>query len=161
LTGEVLLVLRIALALSLFVFLGWVVWVFWRELQANTDLIAARRVPPLALLVEHAGIHSELRNFTDPEVIIGRDPTCELYLEDEVISSRHARLTYHHSQWWLEDLHSTNGTTLNGEAISTATVVIAGDVIGCGNVRLTITLPGQGINPDTMQIKSNPGMTNG
>lgn len=156
-TGEILLALRIALAFSLFVFFGWVVSVFWRELQTNAALIASRRVPPLALLVERPGLEAQVRNFSEPEVIIGRDPTCELFLEDEVVSSHHARLTYHHSQWWLEDLHSTNGTTLNGELIATATVVIAGDVIGCGNVRLTFTLAGKGISPPTLQIKRNIG----
>jgi len=161
LTGEILLALRIVLAFSLFVFFGWVVSVFWRELQTNAALIASRRVPPLALLVEHPGREAEMRNFSDPEVIIGRDPTCELFLEDEVVSSHHARLTYHHSQWWLEDLHSTNGTTLNGELITTATVVIAGDVIGCGSVRLTFILPGKGISPPTLQIKRNLGATDG
>ena len=156
-TGEILLVLRLLVSISLFVFLGWVAAVYWRELQTNAALIASRRVPPLTLLVERPGSGAEVRTFIDPEVIVGRDPTCEVFLEDEVVSSHHARLSYHHSQWWLEDLHSTNGTRLNGETLSTATVVIAGDVIACGNGTLTLMIPGKGTNPATMVIKQSTG----
>lgn len=156
-TGEVLLVLRFLLSISLLTFVGWVAWLYWRELQTNAALIASRRVPPLNIRVEPPGGQLEVRSFTDPEIIIGRDPTCEISLEDEVVSSHHARLSYHHSQWWLEDLHSTNGTRLNGEMLSTATVVIAGDVIGCGGVTLTLTNPGKGMNPATMMRQKTGG----
>lgn len=143
-TGEILLVLRFLLSISLLAFLGWVAWVYWRELQTNAALIASRRVPPLTLLVEPLGGQAEVLSFTDPEITIGRDPTCEVLLDDGIVSSHHARLSYHHSQWWLEDLHSTNGTMLNDELLSTATVVIAGDVIGCGGATLTLTIPRPG-----------------
>jgi pSer/pThr/pTyr-binding forkhead associated (FHA) protein len=157
LTGEILLVLRILLSISLFAFLGWVAWIYWRELQTNAALIASRRVPPLTLLVEPPVGQAEGLSFADPEITIGRDPTCEVFLDDEIISSHHARLSYHHSQWWLEDLHSTNGTRLNDEMVSTATVVIAGDVIACGGFTLTITAPGKGMHPATMVMKRSTG----
>ena len=141
-TGEVLLILRIFVSVSLFIFLGWVVWVFWRELQTNVSIIASRKHTPLALQIDESlrGVN-EKRIFEDSEITVGRDPTCELHLEDEIISAHHARFSFHHSQWWLEDLHSTNGTKLNGDSLETATVVIAGDVIVCGNTRITLIRP--------------------
>jgi pSer/pThr/pTyr-binding forkhead associated (FHA) protein len=57
---------------------------------------------------------------------------------DEVVSAQHARLTYHHGQWWLEDLSSTNGTFLNGSKLSTPAVVITDDEFKCGNTRFTL-----------------------
>lgn len=156
-TGEILLFLRFLLALSLFVFLGWVIWVFWREFQTNAALLASRRVPPLALRIARPSHEIREQTLTQPESVIGRDPTCEVLLEDEVVSAHHARLSYHHSQWWLEDLHSTNGTKLNGELILTPTVVIPGDVIDCGDVSLTLAIPGKGRKVPTIEIKPESG----
>lgn len=156
-TGEILLFLRFLLALSLFVFLGWVIWVFWREFQTNAALLASRRVPPLALRIARPSHELSEQTLTQPESVIGRDPTCEVLLEDEVVSAHHARLSYHHSQWWLEDLHSTNGTKLNGELILTPTVVIPGDVINCGDVALTLAIPGKGGDVPTVEMKPESG----
>ena len=72
------------------------------------------------------------QQFTTPEIIIGRDPSCELIVSDEMVSARHARLSYHNNQWWVEDLQSTNGTFLNDERVYTATVLIEGDELHCG-----------------------------
>jgi hypothetical protein len=45
---------------------------------------------------------------------IGRDPTCDLALEDTRVSKRHAALHWTGMGWRLEDLNSKNGTTVNG-----------------------------------------------
>jgi pSer/pThr/pTyr-binding forkhead associated (FHA) protein len=157
LTGEILLFLRFLVALSLFIFLGWVIWVFWREYQTNAALLASRRVPPLALQIARPAHELREQTLTQAETVIGRDPTCEVLLEDEVVSAHHARLSYHHSQWWLEDLHSTNGTKLNGEPILTPTVVIPGDVITCGDVDLTLAIPGKSGNIPTVEMQPETG----
>jgi pSer/pThr/pTyr-binding forkhead associated (FHA) protein len=59
---------------------------------------------------------------------------------DEAMSAHHARISYHHTQWWLEDLNSTNGTFLNRDQVSVPTVIISGDEIKCGNTLLTIRI---------------------
>jgi pSer/pThr/pTyr-binding forkhead associated (FHA) protein len=82
------------------------------------------------------------RLFSMREVLIGRDPACEMILDDPTVSNRHARLSYHHGQWWLEDLQSTNGTFLNNEPIAAPLVVTSGDVVRCGQVELTL-IPGE------------------
>ena len=38
-------------------------------------------------------------------------------------------VSFHHGQWWLEDLGSTNGTFLNKNQIAVPTVIITGDQI--------------------------------
>jgi pSer/pThr/pTyr-binding forkhead associated (FHA) protein len=60
-------------------------------------------------------------------------------------------LTYHHGQWWLEDLSSTNGTFLNHLPISMSTVITSGDEIVCGNVHLTISLSENVITESTQR----------
>ena len=50
-------------------------------------------------------------------ISIGRSPSCTLVLEDSYASSRHARIFPTDGTWWLEDLGSTNGTTLAGHPV--------------------------------------------
>jgi hypothetical protein len=46
---------------------------------------------------------------------VGRESRCELVIEDQRVSKRHARLSWTGEGWRLEDLDSKNGTTVNGE----------------------------------------------
>ena len=72
--------------------------------------------------------------------MIGRDTNCELSVMDEALSAHHARIIFHHGQWWLEDLNSTNGTFLNHEKLIVPAVVITGDEFKCGNTFFNIRI---------------------
>jgi pSer/pThr/pTyr-binding forkhead associated (FHA) protein len=130
-TGIVIFILRLILAASLYAFLGWALYTIWRDLKLQSQLVASRRIPPILLQPELGGPGVE-HEFSSAEFTIGRDPGCESPIAHETVSSRHARLSYHHNQWWLEDLGSTNGTFLNEERVTTPTVVISGDELRCG-----------------------------
>jgi hypothetical protein len=139
-TGEVLLALRLLTGVSLFALLGWVLWLQWSDLRIQAGLLESRKVPPLSLLIQPQDESAQLVNFIQAEITIGRDPACECLLRDEAVSTHHARLAYHHSQWWLEDLGSKNGTTLNSELLANPTVVTSGDKINCGHTSLTVVI---------------------
>jgi hypothetical protein len=47
-------------------------------------------------------------------LVVGRDPACELVLEDPRVSKRHARLEWYGAGWSLNDLGSKNGTFVDG-----------------------------------------------
>jgi pSer/pThr/pTyr-binding forkhead associated (FHA) protein len=134
-SGQVLLALRILLAASLYIFLGLALVILWRDLKRQADILAASQSPPLSLLVKDG---QKIFHFTKPEVTIGRDPTCDVILPDVTVSSEHTRLSYHHNQWWVEDLQSTNGTFLNEEPVSSSIVITTGDILRCGQVVLSI-----------------------
>jgi len=151
-SGPVLLVLRFLLAFCLYAFLGWAFLALWRDIRQQSELLSTRRVPSISLTIANADRPPQVRHFKQPEITLGRDPACECPLDDDAVSARHARLSYHHGQWWLGDLDSTNGTLLNQERLSTPTVVISGDEIGCGKTRLTITLAGDMLMPPTQKI---------
>jgi hypothetical protein len=51
---------------------------------------------------------------------IGRDDTCGVYLNDGMVSRRHARIFMENGSWHIEDLGSRNGTRLDGELITRA-----------------------------------------
>jgi pSer/pThr/pTyr-binding forkhead associated (FHA) protein len=133
------LIIRILLALSLYAFLGWALYTLWRDLQLSNQLINSRRIPALNItqLDTDEGINQE---FTSSEVIIGREAEADFVIPNETVSARHARLSYHHNQWWIEDLQSTNGTFLNDEKVETPTVIISGEEVRCGNVNLLVII---------------------
>ena len=150
------LTLRIFLAVSLYAFLGWALLTIWRELHTQGTLLAARKIPGISLNTQIGEQALLQRYFTQPEILLGRDSHCDIPLLDDTVSVRHARLAYHHGQWWLEDLGSTNGTRLNKEKVSIPTVVISGDKIDCGKASITINLGADPTNPPTQRIP-NPG----
>jgi hypothetical protein len=138
----IVLILRFFLAAALYGFLGWALVTVWRELKANSDLISSKQVPSISLLRVDVGNESA-QGFECPEIVIGRDPTCDFSIAHETVSAHHARLSYHHNQWWIEDLHSTNGTFLNDERVFTPTVMITGDELRCGQIYLQIVINGK------------------
>lgn len=141
-SGSILLVLRILAALSLYAFTGWALYLLWRTLQIQSQLLNTRRVIPISLTLLHPEDPPQNLHFASAEIIIGREPDCQCVLSDATASARHARLSYHHSQWWVEDLQSTNGTRLNGDRIGVPTVIISDDKIGCGHTTIIVKLGG-------------------
>jgi pSer/pThr/pTyr-binding forkhead associated (FHA) protein len=73
---------------------------------------------------------------------IGRDVNNTIVLDDSFTSGRHAALTYRGRSWYVEDLGSTNGTRLGGQAISAPTPLAWGDVVEVGQVRFRLERPG-------------------
>ena len=66
---------------------------------------------------------------------IGRKPDNDLSIDDHTVSSHHARVIRVQSVYFLEDLNSTNGTAVNGQAIERAQLHDA-DVITIGQHRM-------------------------
>lgn len=153
-SGTVFLIVRVLMALALYAFVGWGFWTLWRLLKKE---IAAVTTPPIAWLslthrIDH---YDEVYEFHTPEVIVGRDPASDLHLEDKTISARHARLSFHHGQWWVEDLRSTNGTFVNQEQVIEPLVIISGDRIRFGQIAMEVTVE------DAESSKSRSGSGNG
>lgn len=138
-SGPILLVLRLLLAGLLYAFLAWGIWVLWRDLRHWSGSLAGPQAPPLFLNLEAENGERSYR-FTRAEVVIGRDPACDLRLEDKTISAQHAQLSYHHGQWWVQDMRSRNGTFLNGDLASEALVITTGDYLRCGQLIFQIGL---------------------
>ena len=51
------------------------------------------------------------------EIVVGRSSDLDMVLVEEMVSRKHARITYEHESIVIEDLGSTNGTFVNGEKI--------------------------------------------
>ena len=152
-SGPIVLVLRMLLAIALYGFLGFALLALWRDVQRESQILTRRRVPGISLIIQTGGDAPRLRQFNQSEISVGRDPACDVPLLDETVSARHAQLTYHHAQWWVEDLGSTNNTRLNQTLVTMPTVLTTGDEIECGNSRLTISLSSNALASSTQQLE--------
>lgn len=76
-------------------------------------------------------------------LVIGRAPDCDIVLDAPMVSSRHAAVEPAGDGWIIRDLGSTNGTFVAGRAVRDGALVHAGDVIGLGSHRLTISADGR------------------
>jgi pSer/pThr/pTyr-binding forkhead associated (FHA) protein len=135
----IVLILRYVIMISLYAFLGWMIYTLWRELRFQSQSVTTQKIPMLILGLENEP-DSTRKKFTSAEVIIGRDHECNFQMEDEIVSSRHARLVYRYNQWWVEDMQSTNGTYLNDERVETPTVIIKGDELRIGRQILLVDI---------------------
>ncbi len=63
--------------------------------------------------------------------LIGRQDNNHLVLRDNRASRNHARIVFEDGQYWVEDLNSRNGITVNGEKLPRA-VLAEGSVVGFG-----------------------------
>jgi pSer/pThr/pTyr-binding forkhead associated (FHA) protein len=80
----------------------------------------------------------------DGGYVIGRASTCEVKLDDPLVSRRHARVMSADVGTAIEDLDSANGLFVNGVRSRGITPLHPGDVIQIGaTVWLVLRRPGQ------------------
>lgn len=138
--ASVVLALRLILAIALYCFLAWALFTLWQELQQQASRLSVQKKPNITIEIRVGQKKVSQSHFSQAEVIIGRDTHCDLAVADEALSAHHARMIFHHSQWWLEDLNSKNGTFLNREKLIVPAVVITGDEFKCGNTLFSIRI---------------------
>lgn len=71
--------------------------------------------------------------------VVGRGSESDVRLEgDDFASARHARLESRSDGAWVVDLESTNGTFVNGKAVTKPTRLRPGDVVRVGRTELRL-----------------------
>lgn len=77
--------------------------------------------------------------------IIGRDARCDIVIDDDGVSRRHARIDKTQAGYFeLVDLSSTNGTLVEGRAISRM-LLLDGDRFIVGDTRFTLHVQRQAV----------------
>ncbi len=142
-----LLILRIAAAALLYLFLLGVVavmWGDWRAAERTAEREQRVRARTLGRLVVVEGGETDLLPGhslpLDITTSLGRAPTNTVVIQDPFASSEHAIIYLRDGRWWLEDMESKNGTLLNGEPLTAPAIIVTGDEIGIGSVRLRVEL---------------------
>lgn len=63
-------------------------------------------------------------------LMVGRDPACDITVQDRQVSRFHARITPTAEGVTIEDLGSKNGTNHNGAELNTPVMLQDGDILG-------------------------------
>lgn len=82
-----------------------------RRRQRQAPATNGRRAPSYLVVTEGSLAGTRIPLGASP-VLIGRADDSTLVLDDDYVSTRHARISQQDNAWYLDDLGSTNGTYL-------------------------------------------------
>ncbi len=71
-------------------------------------------------------------------ILVGRGPDAAIRLDDDYVSTRHARLGQSGDTYYVEDLGSTNGTYIGSQRLTQATAVQLGTRVRVGKTTLEL-----------------------
>ena len=146
---EVLLILKVAFLVLLYLFIWRIVRTAARDLRLPQEsfvlapsspaaqqlaaAVASVRTGQLIVLKSPSVDEGHALQLNAAPVTIGRSSQNDLGLDgDEFASARHARFEPRRDGVWLEDVGSTNGTYVNGVRLDAPRRLRAGDVIRIG-----------------------------
>jgi len=72
------------------------------------------------------------------EIIIGRAASCQMTLDDPLVSRNHARLVIGEGEATVEDMGSRNGVRVNGRIIDSVTQLADGDRLRIGTQQMVV-----------------------
>jgi pSer/pThr/pTyr-binding forkhead associated (FHA) protein len=146
--GIVLQLTRVGFLLLLWLFIWSVLRILRTDIYAPTGAVMVKRglalrgtllpsrgerrnIPRQMVVTDGALAGTRIQLGTQP-VLIGRADDSTLVLTDDYASTRHARLSPRGSEWYVEDLGSTNGTYLDRAKVTTAVRVPMGTPVRIG-----------------------------
>lgn len=91
------------------------------------------------LLVKENNVELARARLPAGEFVIGRDPACEIVLNSDAVSRRHARLTIAAAGVFIQDLGSANGTYVDGRRARGRVALQSGQKVELGLVLLQAT----------------------
>src|SRR6185503_2928977 len=105
-------------------------------------LRAAKPAPPargMSLLVIGEGLCTSHPIPDEGQIVIGRDPGCDVVIDDESVSRRHARLSLGPPPT-IEDLGSANGTRVRDSWLTAETPapLVCGEVVDVGSAMIIL-----------------------
>jgi DNA-binding winged helix-turn-helix (wHTH) protein len=83
--------------------------------------------------------------------LVGRDRECNVRVDSNTLSRRHARIIVTHDEVTIEDLGSKNGTSVNGRSIIGPVALNDGDELRVGSLRVTYRLTDAGESTRTQR----------
>ena len=106
--------------------------------QSRQKPPARRRGSPTKVVVVSGSNAGTAVQLDRAPILIGRGPDATIRLDDDYVSTRHARIAASGDQWFVEDLGSTNGTYIGATRITQPTTVSLGTQIRIGKTVLEL-----------------------
>ena len=149
--GLILQLTRAGFLLLLWLF----IWAVLRTLRSDIYAGTARPLPRYSgkqsvlpslsrgksakyLVVTQGALAGTRITLSTQPVLIGRADDSTFVLSDDYASTRHARLSPRGSDWYVEDLGSTNGTWIDRTRITGPTVLRVGAKVRVGRTTLQL-----------------------
>jgi hypothetical protein len=148
---EVLLVLKIAFLVLLYLFIWRIVRTAARDLRLPQESFILAPSSPAGVRAARSGPHTgrlvvvrspdlgegEHFELDSAQLTIGRGRQNDITIgSDEYASARHARFEPRQDGVWVQDLGSTNGTYLNGARLDHPRRLTQGDIVRVGETDL-------------------------
>jgi len=98
----------------------------------------AKKGSPTHVLVVDGANRGEQADLAQAPILIGRGSDAAIRLDDDYVSTRHARIAASGDQWFVEDLGSTNGTYIGSARITQPTTLALGTQVRIGKTILEL-----------------------
>jgi two-component system cell cycle response regulator len=102
----------------------------------GTEQVNATAEPSHSVLLMVSGPQQGTVFLLGDEQVLGRGDDANIVVADDSVSRGHARIIRHEGSFFVEDLHSRNGTFVRGVRIGKATRLREGDYVRFGPVSL-------------------------
>jgi Inner membrane component of T3SS, cytoplasmic domain len=90
------------------------------------------RGEPRVLVITQGAQAGQSAALADGVILIGRGAEAQLSLDDDYVSTRHARVVSGENGVYVEDLGSTNGSYVNNQRITAPTTITLSDTVRIG-----------------------------
>jgi hypothetical protein len=107
-----------------------------RKIAGSGGTAAGRAGLGIILVGLDRGFEGSRWEVRESPSVIGRDPDCQVRLADASISRHHAQVIRQPTGFFISDLQSSNGTSVNGEPLDAPVLLHSGDLIHMGQVTL-------------------------
>ncbi|GGF47461.1 FHA domain-containing protein [Marmoricola endophyticus] len=97
-----------------------------------------RRGDPRSVVIVQGDNRGEVISLELAPLLIGRGSDAAIRLDDDYVSTRHARIATDQTQWYVEDLGSTNGTYVGSTRITQPTTLTLGSQVRIGKTILEL-----------------------
>jgi pSer/pThr/pTyr-binding forkhead associated (FHA) protein len=109
-----------------------------RQTQRNGKPSRRARGAPTHVAVIDGANAGETVSLDDAPILIGRGADAAIRLDDDYVSTRHARIASSGDQWFVEDLGSTNGTYIGTQRLTQPTTLQLGSTVRIGKTTLEL-----------------------
>jgi pSer/pThr/pTyr-binding forkhead associated (FHA) protein len=103
-----------------------------RQRQPKPKPARKRRGVPTKLVVTEGSNAGETVPLSGETVTLGRGGDSTIRLDDDYVSTRHARFVTNGEEWFIEDMGSTNGTYIGSTRVTRATAITPGTSVRLG-----------------------------